>query len=179
MNTYNVSISDNNGNIVWSQLLDDVELLAGILAAGIKLVSDLSKESNLEYYIFSNVDVFSYRKESYFSSDRIKDYKNDKISEGEYGIWVSSEINDQYHLYKFNLPVFFKGIIFLCESFKIDYKDYIYSMPFDYMNEKYEFIGYYMLNYNGNAAIIPSIPEDEEEEEDKDDENKLYPFDLD
>lgn len=177
MSTYTVSISDNKGNIIWNQLVEDLDLLSGMLAAGIKIISILNKKH--EYTIYSNIDVSSHRIESYFEKEDIITYTNDKLSEGEYGLWVASDVENQYHLYKFTLPVFFKGIIYMCESFKVDYKDYIFSTPFDYMDNKYEFTGYYMLDYNGYITNIPSVPESQEDEPDKDDENLLYPFNLD
>ena len=162
--------SDNH---IWSHQDDNLERVAGILAAGIGIVDDLNEDRKGEYYIDSSADVSSFRKVSSITADEITAYSCNRLTERQYGLWMKSNKRFYYSLYAFETESFFQGIISVCSSFGVDFRNYIYGLPFDGHGNQYALDGYVMTQYM-IAQDAPDLTDIEEEE--ADDENVIEPL---
>jgi hypothetical protein len=163
-----LSIVSGDDNI-WSVEVDNLELLVGMLAVGVVIVEELNKG----YYMTTNVDVSKYRLLREIEHDNIQMASKDKLYDDEYGMWIKSNIEPYYNLYKFNTNYFFQGVISMCNTFSVDFFDYIYGFPFDGYGNLYALSGYNMTSY---LVVQDVFDLDDVEEEEKDDENIIQPL---
>ena len=175
---------------IWSIELDDIELVAGMLAGGAGIMDDLNYETkDVTYYMDSDADVSEFRLVNSIPEEEIPENTCGKIScdenvcyvlgcpkPGRYGLWMHSGKKYYYSLYTFRKSSFFQGIISICNSFGVDFRNYIYGLPFDGEGNQYALHNYIMTPYQmGQDA--PDLNDIDEEE--KDDENIIEPLEKD
>lgn len=167
--------SKSTGAIFWSLVVNDLELLAGMLAAGSVIVIRLNQfNENEDLYIDSSGDVSSYRilhlipEENAMVSKVVR-----TIRPGFYGIWMPSGRPFFYHLYTFRLASFFQGIVSICQTFQVDYRDYVYKLPFDSSGTDFTFKGYELSAYD---LVVDAVELDDVEDEEYDNENLIEPL---
>lgn len=130
---------------IWSLTIDNEELLAGMLAAGIGIMDDLNASVNdVNYYVDSTIDVSHFRLLDNVPEEALRYNSINKIQEGHYGIWLKGSKRFYYNLYTFQTNAFFQGIISICDKFGVDFRDYIYGFPFDAAGNQYALGGYVM-----------------------------------
>jgi hypothetical protein len=160
--------------IIWLLEVNNIELMAGMLAAGIGIMDDInSSTANVSYYVDSDTDVSSFRKVRDLPEDKISTESCGVLNEGEYGIWMKGTRRFYYNLYVFKTNSFFQGIISMCHAFDVDFRNYIYGYPFDSIGNQYALADYVMTPY----LIAIDVPDlDDIEEEERDDENIIQPL---
>lgn len=157
----------------WSLKLNDLELVAGMLAAGPGIMDALNYERKTNYYLDSDADVSSFRLANAIPEELINDNTCGRLSEGQYGIWMHSGERFKYSMYGFRKPSFFQGIISICNGFGVDFRNYLFGIPFDGYGNQYSLNGYVMVPYQiGQDA--PDL--DDIEEEEASDENIINPW---
>lgn len=193
MEPYRIFLAETDSpTAIWELHFKDIELIAGMLAAGVGILSDLNSESNynhqafpddgsriasnsksMEYYLDSDADVSDFRLDSNVMEDNLSFASVGQLANGEYGIWLRSNRPFHYDLYRFSTNSFFQGIVTICNAFGVDFRNYIYGFPFDGHGNQYALSGYVMSQYQvGQDA--PDI--DDIEEEEAGDENINEPF---
>lgn len=172
MQLYSVYLGKiDTDKVVWNLKIEDLETIAGILAGTLSILKNLER---IECYIDTDADVSKFRLFDNIPEYNITKYSFTEIfSDMKYAIWMPSYNKDQYSLYTFNTSKFFQGILTICESFKVDFRDYIYGMPFDKNGIRYTLYGHTMVPYDV-AEDAPDLSDVEEEE--ADDENILEPL---
>ena len=187
MKTYTVYFANTiDRSPIWSIEVNDIELVAGMLAGGLGIMDDLNYETKgITYYLDSDADVSEFRLINAISEEEIPNnmcknkYDNERkicIGNNEYGIWMNSGIRFLYSLYRFKKASFFQGIISICNAFGVDFRNYIFGIPFDINGNQYVLSGYVMTPYQlGQDA--PDLEDVEEEEEY--DENIIEPLEKD
>lgn len=166
--------STNSKNPIWELYVDDIELLAGMLAGGIGIMDDLNASSNsIEYYIDSDADVSTYRLLNDVPEEMLRSSSVGRLGDNEYGIWLKGSKRFVYSLYVLKTNKFFQGIVSICNAFQVDFRNYLYGFPFDKYGNQYALSGYVMAP-NLIAVDAPDIDDIEEEEED--DENINQPL---
>lgn len=174
LNSYSLWLADpNSGKIAWSVQSKDIELVAGMLAAGIGIMDDLNTEQGTQYYVDSDADVSAYRLVDSITEGLIEANTCGRLQSGQYGLWMKSYRRFYYNLYGFTKPSFFQGIVSMCNSFEVDFRNYIYGLPFDRNGKQYALSGYVMTDYRV-AQDAPDL--DDVEEEEQDDENIIEPL---
>lgn len=175
--TYTVFFAnDKSTNHIWSIKTNNIELIVGILAAGMGIIDDLNRESKSDeiYYIDSDADVSDYRLINSVPEEKI--FNSSYTFPGEYGLWMNSGKRFDYSLYRFKTAYFFQGIITLCHAFDVDFRNYIFGFPFDNKGNQYALSGYVMAPYQ----IVQDAPDlDDIDDEEKDDENIINPLEKD
>lgn len=157
----------------WNIIVNDIELVAGMLAAGLGIMEELNYNTKKNYYIDSDADVSTFRLVNTISDEDLENNSNGKLSEGQYGIWMHSDKRFHYSLYGFRKASFFQGIISICSNFGVDFRNYIYGVPFDKYGNQYALSKYVMSEYQiGQDA--PDL--DDIEEEEAGDENIINPW---
>lgn len=172
---YRIFLMETNSNSkIWEVVVDNVELLAGMLAASVGIIYDLNSELKFqEYYLDSNADVSYFRLLNNIIEDNVKISSEGRLREEQYGIWLRGSRAFHYSLYTFQTNFFFQGIISICNMFGVDFRNYIYGFPFDGNGKQYALANYSMAQYQiGQDA--PDI--DDVEEEEADDENIIEPL---
>jgi hypothetical protein len=150
--------------IIWNFDTDNIELLAGMLAAGTGILEDFNqRDKTKNYYIDSDGDVSSFRIMANVQEDFIKNNSNGHLQEGEYGIWLKGSTKFHYSLYKFTSNYFFQGIISICNTFDVDFRYYIYGFPFDSYGNLHSLSGYTMAT-NRISRDVPDLDDIEEDE---------------
>lgn len=166
--------NSNSETPIWSLSVNDLELVAGMLAASLGIMSDLNDErKDTFYYVDSDTDVSEFRLLDNIPETSITNNTCGILSQGQYGLWMHSGQRFNYSLYGFRRPAFFQGIISICHSFGVDFRNYIFGMPFDGNGNQYSLSDYVMVSYQiGQDA--PDLTDIEQEEED--DENVIDPW---
>jgi hypothetical protein len=154
----------------WKIELNDIEILAGMLAASVGISSDMSENS---YSLISDTDVSKFLVFENITEENIKSHTCNDMDEGQFAVWMKSDKRFYYNLYKFQRSAFFQGIISLCQSFQVDFRNYLYGFPFDKDGRQYVLNGYLMTPYQV-AQDAPDLNDVEEEEHD--DENIIEPL---
>lgn len=168
MTSYKLFFGDyDRKRILWEQKLDNIELLAGMLAAGTGIIPNLDNEN---YYIDSDADISSFRKHVNIPESMIEDNMCGVLSPGEYGIWLKSDKPFHYNLYAFKTNSFFQGIISMCHAFGVDFRNYIYGYPFDGNGKQYA-LEDYVMTPSLIAQDAPDMNDDQFDDNPDDDEN--------
>lgn len=108
---------------LWSIQLNDIELVAGILAGGSGIMDDLNYETKgVTYYIDSDADVSDFRLVDSIPEEEIPKNTCGRIAcsngicnvlgcpePGQYGLWMNSGKRFYYSLYAFRKASFFQG----------------------------------------------------------------------
>jgi hypothetical protein len=163
-----------SGRAIWSDTYDNIELVVGMLAASVGIINDInSNEQNTIYFIDTDADVSDYRLLKEVREEYIPKASCGVLQDGEYGIWMKSIRRFHYDLYRFRTSYFFQGIISICTTFNVDFRNYIYGLPFDSMSNQFALANYVMTPYQV-AVDVPDL--DDIEAEEKDNENIIQPF---
>jgi hypothetical protein len=141
---YTIYFIDNISKIVaWSFTVDNLELLAGIIAGSVGILDDYNYTINnnnnkikKDYYLDTDLDISEFRVKQSIIAKETRLY-NGNIKPEYYGIWLTSNISFHYDLYKFKTVNFFNGILKICEMLNVDFRRYIYGSPFDYLGREY------------------------------------------
>jgi hypothetical protein len=157
--------------------VSEIELLAGMLAISVPMLSDIKKldqdDIDAYYLVDSNIDVSEYRIHHHIPETEISKMSRNAIKPNKFGIWIKSDMISYYDLYTFENDNFINGIITMCNTFHCDPKDYVYKFPFD-NNGKY----IYIEDFSSGNEISCFDAEDLNDVEDEtyDDENKVEPL---
>jgi hypothetical protein len=141
---YTIYFIDNISKVeAWRFTVNNLELLAGIIAGSVGIlddynymINDNNKSVKKEYYLDTNIDISKFRVKRYITNDDIELY-NSSIKPGYYGIWLKSDISFHYDLYTFKTINFFNGILKICGILNVDFRKYIFKSPFDYLGREY------------------------------------------
>jgi len=157
--------------IIWSVEVDDIELAAGILAAGVGIMEDINYAANESInYIDSDVDVSSYR---LLKDVEKMDMVTGKLEEKHLAIWMQGSKRAHFNLFTFSSPSFLQGIISICTTFQVDFRNYVYGLPYDKKGNYYKLLGYSFPQYQ----IAEDAPDfDDYEEDESRDENIIVPL---
>ena len=140
---YTIYFIDNISKVEsWRFTVNNLELLAGIIAGSVGILDDYNltinngKSPKKEYYLDTNVDISKFRVQQYVTVKEI-DLYNGNIKPNHYGIWLRSNVPFHYDLYTFRTVYFFDGILKICEMLNVDLRKYVYGSPFDYLGREY------------------------------------------
>jgi len=171
---------------IWSIEVNDIELVAGMLAGGLGIVNDINHETrDITYYIDSDADVSSFRLVNNIPEEEIPNNTcgvacNKNVCNllgcpqtGEYGLWMNSGTRFHYSLYTFRKASFFQGIISICHAFSVDFRNYLFGLPFDANGNQYALSGY-VMTFDQIGQDAPDL--DDIDEEEKDNENIIEPL---
>jgi hypothetical protein len=163
----------NTNNLIWNSKIDHIEQLAGMLAVGTGILEDLNYQSEGKIYFFdTNVDILPFRITSHVDEDNIKNYNCD-LQRNNFGLWMKSDYRFRYNLYTFATAYFMQGVISMCASFNVDFRNYIFGFPFIKDGTKYSLYGYEMIPF----VLAQDAPDlNDMEEENEDDENMIEPL---
>lgn len=168
MDEYNIFFgkldSNNNKEILWSIETDNIELIAGMMAAGAGITTDM----NNSYFVDSDADLSSFRKVKEVPEDEITKKSCGALESNEYGLWLKGYKPFHYSLYGFQTPSFFQGIVSMCNAFEVDFRNYIYGLPFDSRGNQYAFGGYVMTPYQ----VVQDAPDLDDDFDDNPDEDE-------
>lgn len=160
--------------VIWEAYLNNLELLAGMLAAGLGIMDDINATSdNLYYYVDSDADVSEFRLLNGVPEEAMRSNSLGNLENNKYGIWMKSGDRFYYNLYAFRTNAFFQGVVSMANAFGVDFRNYIYGFPFDNTGKQYSLSGYVMAP---DQVAIDAFDIDDIEEEEEDDENILNPF---
>lgn len=175
MSLYTLFFAEENSQIpLWAFQSYDLELIAGMLAAGVGIMDDLNAEGNdNKYYVDSDADVSSFRVVTEVEEDLIRSNTLGKFAEDEYGIWMKASRRFYYNLYAFQTDTFFQGVVTMCNTFQVDFRNYIYGFPFDAYGNQLALSGYVMAPYQIAQDAFDLF---DVEEEEADDENIIEPL---
>lgn len=138
---------ENLGSLppIWSLDVENLELLAGMLAAGLGIMDDLNASTgDSTYHLGSNADVSRFRLLHDIPEEAVRYNTFNKIQSGYYGIWLKGSKRFYYSLYTFQTNAFFQGIVSICNKFGVDFRDYLYGFPFDNQGNQYALANYVM-----------------------------------
>jgi len=151
---------------IWRLDLHDVELLAGMLACGMAIVFN-SKERDT-HSLETDSDVSAYRLLCNVAEDDLSLASVNKLAVGEYGLWLRGTREYHYSLFRFRSASFFQGVISICHSYKVDFRNYMYGYPFDKEGNQFALNNYVMTPYQ-IVQVVYDLNDIEEEQ--RDDEN--------
>jgi len=166
-------IEGKSKQVVWNFEVNNIELLAGMLAAAIGIMDDLNQEFSTDYYVDSDADVSAFRLIHDVAENEIRNKTSGRLKYGQYGLWLKGSTRFYYNLYAFETNYFFQGIISICNSFKVDFRNYIYGFPFDGNGKQYALANYVMAPYQISQDAFDL---DDIEEEEAYDENIINPL---
>lgn len=151
----------STSNEVWRIQLTDLELIAGMLAAGAGITEILNFEKRPRlYYVTSTADVSTFRLVQEVEEADMSTSMDGRLHSGDYGIWVTSAKRFRYNLYRFTTPSFFQGIITVCNHFKVDFRNFIYGQIFDATGNQYALEDYQMTDYQ----LAMDVPDADDED---------------
>ena len=159
-------IEQNNNVKFWNLDINNIELVAGILAASIGILKDINQkigDLSSEYYLDSNVDVSRFLILRDIPEDEIIINTPGHIIPGYYGLWMNGSKSFHYNLFTFQNNSFFQGIITICNIFNTNFRNYIYKFPFDSIGNQYTLQGYIMATKQ-ISVDVPDIDDMIEEQ---------------
>lgn len=157
----------------WEIILSSPSLAAGICAGGQGILYELNTKKNKRYTLTADVDISYHRLALDYSSDFIVSTSATLLQRGEYGLWLRGYTPYRYSLYRFTDPSFLQGVISICHHFNVDFRNYLFGLPFDSSGTLYTLSGYRLLS----SFMSQDIRDDPEaDEEDWDDENIIQPY---
>lgn len=166
MESYRIYFAEATSSFpIWELYVNNIELIAGMLAAGIGIMYELNSNSSLvQYYMDTDTDVSEFRLADNIHETRLQSVSGNKLHENEYGIWLKGRKQFVYSLYRFTSSKFFQGIVSICDTFQVDFRNYIYGFPFDKYGNQYALSNYVMAPYQIGTDTV-DIDDIEEEEE--------------
>lgn len=166
--------------IIWSQELNNIEVVAGMMAGGLALLERMnnlgSSKNRKNYYFYTDADTTKFRIIDSVPNTQIKHLSNETLINNNnynYYVWLNSGNLYLYSLYGYNSSDFFQGILSICKACERDVRDIVYGFPFDNRGIRYEIDGYHEIS-NDVAQDAPDL--DDVSEEEKDDENIIEPL---
>lgn len=167
------SIDEKKYNTIWTKKVSDIEIVAGMLAASVRIVYEMNQGSkDYLYFVDSNADVSKYRLLNNIHERQIKNHSFNNLK--NYAVWMTSQKPSHYDLYEFLTPAFFFGVITLCSFFDTDFTDYLFKFPFDSEGRQYSLPGYHQVDNFDTLNQTFDLNDIEDEEED--DENIIEPL---
>ncbi len=158
---------------IWDLYLNNLELIAGMLAVGLPIIDELNSESDMQYYMDTDADVSEFRLAENIPESRLQSVSNNKLYENEFAMWLKGTERFKYNLYRFKTSKFFQGIVSVCDTFQVDFRNYLYGFPFDKYGNQYAFSNYIMAPYQIGTDTIDVDDIEEEEEWDENINNPL------
>lgn len=159
---------------LWTAEYDDVELVAGLMAAGVSLVHELNQgQRRTQYTVESTIDLSEFIVHSDTKEDDLGKYSCGALMPGEYGVWLRGSHVGRYHLYRFRKASFMQGLVSMFTGFSVDFRDYLWGLPFDSNLKKLVLSGYIMTS-DEMAIDTPDL--DDVDLEEADDENIIEPL---
>jgi hypothetical protein len=171
----NILIFKHNGKVIWEKSVDNLELLAGLAAVSIRLTSEINKAYNTNYSFETSEDISHFSVLEGVTEPEISHFSCVNTN-FKYKVWIKSLEDYQYNLYTFQTAAFLQGIISLATAFEMDFRSYIYQLPFDNSGKEYVLDGY-VMQISGVAMDSPDL--DDVDIEEVDDENIYMPIDPD
>lgn len=170
LNQHNIK-SETADRIIWSSTIQDLELLAGMLSISSALTYDLqSNNTEFEYNLDCNDDVSQFRLLHNIKEQDVFRASGNILIDSKYGIWIRGAARGLYDLYGFRTNTFFQGIISICHKFQVDFRNYIFGLPFDRYGNQYTLEDYIMVPFQ----VVQDAPDLEDiDAEEYDDENQL------
>ncbi len=165
---YLALINSYNGKPVWSVTVPE-ESLKGMMAIGPTILSEISADYRLESAV--RVKPRIRRRDV----EQIGTEMCGLVPHG-YGVWLRAKKPYHYNMYHFENDNFIQGFISMCDSFQVDFRDYMYRYPFDASGNSYAFEGYAMVPFN---LGVDAVDLDDVFEEEADNENVNEPFEVD
>lgn len=167
---YQVEVLDNRGERELTLEMDSFENVAGVLAAGIGIAADIEYEFGKKFIFETNLDVSELRLLN--NVQNIEQYI-DKIDDKWFGIWLKGTWKYRSSLFTYQTDDFLTGIVWICNHFDLDYRNYIQTLPFDNLGNTYTILGDPMPQ----TQIGESAPDlDDFEEDEAADENVIEPL---
>lgn len=170
---YRVLVKSSNNKTVYKLELESRDKVAGVLAVGVAVLADVDYEFGEHYWLTTTVDVSEYRLLK--DVTEIVNY-TDKLDPGSYGIWLKGSERFRSSLFTFTSEDFLEGIVWFCELFDLDYRNYIQNLPFDSFGNVYSVLGN-PLPLQQEAEDAPDL--DDIDREEAGDENILTPISVD
>jgi len=173
---------DINGNIgegilYFSYYSNDLEMLAGMAAVLLPILSDLNDDDYgngiHRYQLHSTGNLQKYRlkrhlREADISTTVLKLAATDKVW------WIRNQSEFFYDAYVFTSSSFLQGLFTIFNYFGADYRNYLYGLPYDGLLNVLELPEYGIVASNIFASDAPDI--DDIEAEEADDENVIGGF---
>lgn len=168
---YTLTLSDvRTQEVLWTDAYDDIELLAGMVAIGVGLIADANANTHLaEYQIESNVDLSPFRLLRDISEDMIQAVSYGQLNEREYGLWLRNSYPGTYNLYRFTRASFMQGVVSMATAFRIDFRNYMFGLPFDSAFRTYVLSNYIMTTYK----VAVDVPDDDDIDRERADNEKV------
>jgi hypothetical protein len=135
---YVVTQKARDGETIWQLLSDDIELIAGMVAASIGIFG----LSFLPYYLETTADISSIRLLRGVSDFDVAFISCNRIPVGKYGLWVKAETKNCFSLYCFSTSSFYQGFITMCNACGVDFRSYCHGLAFDHDNKLNSLEGY-------------------------------------
>ena len=170
---YTVFLAEKNSNAeIWSLRLNNIELIAGILAASIGIMENLNFEMNnmntgFQYYLDTDADVSNFRLLRDIPEINTSFNTPGRIKPQHYGVWMAGSKRFYYNLFTFKTNSFFQGILTICNALNVDFRDYMYEFPFDDMGNRYTLQDYNLkiMQLAEDAIYLDDISEEERDNE--------------
>src|SRR5436853_3777245 len=107
------------------------DVVAGMLAGAI------IKFDTIDSLLIDNINVdnIPLTLEEYIIITRFEPSDIYKPDNGYYGWWISKNA-ELYYLYQFQNTDFIRGFISICQSYNVDFRDFIAGLPFKYINNE-------------------------------------------
>lgn len=175
MGAYTFTLFDKlQAQPVWTDAYDDMELVAGLLAAGTSLVNTINSSlRQSQYAVESNMDLNPFLVHRNVREDDLNKTSCNALNRGEYGVWLQSARVGSYDLYRFRNTSFLQGMVSMFTAFQVDFRDYLWGLPFNSQLKKLIMYGYIMTS-DQMAIDTPDL--DDVDEEDADNENIIEPL---
>ena len=172
---YSVAFADTvSKEIIWQDFYDDIELVAGMVAAGLGIIADLHLNANYSHYtVETNADISYYRALSDVPEENVNTESCGILQPGEYGMWSRGQYFGYYNLFRFTGATFVQGFVSMGTAFRADFRNYMYGIIFDSNMKKHVLAGYIFSPYR-IAIDVPDLNDVDEEE--ADDENIIEPL---
>lgn len=168
------NITFQRGNdIYWTFDSDNRELIAGMLFVGWGILDDLNVDEEIRYTVVSNLNIDDFIRKSEVSEEEIRENMCSILPNDKYGIWLKGTRRFVYNLYGFSTAHFMQGVISMCHTLQVDFRNYILGYPFDETGKQYTLRDYNMTPH----LLAQDAPDlDDEDEERADDENVIEPL---
>jgi hypothetical protein len=174
--------NDPDDLVIWSRKIsnDNIELLAGMIAISIHILSkkpnnlslilnnkNSSNNVKIDYsrcYFDTNVNINKYSKLTNIHNEDINFIKYQILNENlkkkdfmNYGVWLYSDMDYYYNLFRFKSVFFLTGVLQMCKMLNYDYKSCIYGLPFDQYGNLYKLNGYKLTS----LLLVPTDFQDD------------------
>ena len=175
------NLRNTDYKIVWTKYIDNIDILAGMLAGGNAILNDNKftmgfKKLGIKIYLneSESIDDITMKFETtkdlikyiyYYNIDKnlIDDQRITELDDYK-GLWIKNN-NNNYNLYKFTETNFIKGLIYICDLFGFNWVSYIYGKPFDSNGNMYNIPGYLENTPKNVLSNINDYNDDDNDDE--------------